>query len=396
MKVLLLNNIFYRKGGSEAVFFNTAELLKEAGHEVRFFSISAHENELCEQTPYFAPKLQGFNHIPSYFYNVKAARSLESLLKVWKPDVAHIHLVWGGLSPSVIDVLHKFGIPVVHTAHDYRLVCPAYTFRDSKGRLCEKCRRTYLSCIFNRCSKGSIPQSIVMALEMRFRKLFHYPVRNIDGFLFVSKFALYKHIEHDENFKNVKSMVLYNCTEPIKPEPSSGYFLFSGRLSHEKGCLSLIKAFMQNPALKLVIAGTGPEENALKQMSKDFDNISFVGHLDKKSLFKMIASCAYVIVPSEWYENNPMSIIEAYAASKPVIAARIGGIPEIVDNGKTGFLFESGDYLSLCDILKICPSSDSDEYKQLCLNSFSFFEKEFSAVSYTDKLIGFYQSVIKN
>ena len=154
MKVLLLNNFCYRRGGSEAVFFNTADLLRKAGHDVRFFSISRLENEPCEDSSLFAPQCYGFSQIPAYFYNVGAARSLEKLIKVWKPDIAHIHLIWGGLSPSVIDVLHRCGVPVVHTVHDYRLVCPAYTFRNSKGEICEKCGRTYWNCIFNRCSKA--------------------------------------------------------------------------------------------------------------------------------------------------------------------------------------------------------------------------------------------------
>lgn len=394
MKILLINNIFYRKGGSEAVFFNTAELLTKAGNEVRFFSIENPHNCSTEQPAYFAPFLSGIKRALAYFYNPYAAKILDSVLDEWHPDIAHIHLIWGGLSPSIIKILHKHSVPVVHTAHDYRMVCPAYTFRNGKGQICEKCKNRYFHCILGKCSKGSLPQSIMMALEMRYRNLFLNPASLLDGIIYVSQFSKRIHESHNNRLASVYNTVLYNFSKKLNGSEPDDFFLYSGRLSAEKGCRTMIKAFLNNPELKLVVAGFGPIEAELKELAKDSDNIIFRGHLNKDELFDLVEKCRFVVVPSEWYENNPMSIIEAYAASKPIIGARIGGIPEIVEDGKTGFLFESGNSYDLIRVLNKCEKLYDTQYSDMCRATDRMFSQWFNAEAYIAKLLDFYNSVI--
>lgn len=394
MKILLINNIFYRKGGSEAVLFNTAELLTKAGNEVRFFSIENPLNCSTEQKAYFAPLLSGVKRALAYFYNPYAAEILDRVLDEWHPDIAHIHLIWGGLSPSIIKILHKHSVPVVHTAHDYRMVCPAYTFRNGKGQICEKCKNHYFHCILGKCSKGSLPQSIMMALEMRYRNLFHNPAAMLDGIIYVSQFSKRIHESHNNRLASVYNTVLYNFSKKLNGSESDDFFLYSGRLSAEKGCRTMIKAFLDNPELKLVVAGFGPIEAELKELAKDSDNIIFRGHLNKDELFDLVEKCRFVVVPSEWYENNPMSIIEAYAAEKPVIGARIGGIPEIVVDGKTGLLFESGDDADLSRVLSKCKSLSDSEYSYMRDAIELIFLQRFNYESYIKKLVDFYNFAI--
>ena len=399
MKVLLINNIFYRKGGSEAVFFNTAEILKKHGHEVVFFSFKREENVACEQSEYF-PELGGkAKQMISYFWNKEAARQLEKLIIAEKPDVAHVHLFWGLMSPSIFGVLQKHNVPLVHTAHDYRLVCPGYTFKDGKGEACERCKRwNYYQCALHKCSKGNIVLSTVMSTEMYTRQLFKNPLKNIDGFIFVSKFSEQKHIEHHNEYKDAHHIVLYNYTSPmLEPamEKKEDYFLFYGRLSYEKGIPTLLKVFAKNPELKLKVVGDGPLGDGLRSEYASYKSIEFLGYKSGLDLFELVRNAKFVCVPSEWYENNPMTIVESYSLGTPVIGANIGGIPEIIEEGKTGLLFESGNVSALEEQVVKAAATTGKDYEAMANAAFAFYEQNFSEKHHYEELMKFYNSVIK-
>lgn len=413
MKILLINNFHYRKGGSEAVYFNTAELLKAHGHEVLFFSYNREGNMPCEQNKYFIDPGGALSQLKSYFYNSKAARQLDTLLDEEKPDIAHVHLFWGGISPSIFKVLRKHRVPLVHTAHDYRMVCPAYTFKDGVGKSCERCKKwNYYQCALHRCSKGSIVQSTLMAVEMYTRQLLFNPLKNISGFVFVSHFSEQKHIAHHPGFRETNHMVLYNYTKPlINPDLSmkKEYFLFFGRLSFEKGIPTLLKVFARHPELQLKVVGTGPLEEILKaeyptiesapagalaQPKKCYENIQFVGYHSGETLAELVGSARFVCVPSECYENNPMTIIESYSMGTPVIGANIGGIPEIIEEATTGYLFSAGDVEDLDRVIINAASVDEKKYKNLCNSAYEFYRKNFSDQHHYDCLMEFYKQII--
>lgn len=413
MKIILINNFHYLKGGSEAVYFNTAELLKEHGHEVIFFSFRREENTLCNQEKYFVNVGSSLCQLKAYFYNKEAAQQLEKLLKAEKPDIAHVHLFWGGLSPSIFKILKKHRVPLVHTAHDYRMVCPSYTFKDGAGKACERCKKwNYYQCALHRCSKGSIVQSMLMTLEMYIRQLLFNPLKNISGFVFVSHFSEQKHIEHQPGFQRANRIVLYNYTNPLFSLDLSmkdDYFLFFGRLSFEKGIPTLLKVFARHPELQLKIVGTGPLEETLKaeyptkesaltgapvQPQKCYENIQFVGYHSGETLAELVRSARFVCVPSECYENNPMTIVESYSYGTPIIGADIGGIPEILDEGITGYLFKSGDVDDLDRVISIAASVDEQKYINLCNSAYEFYRKNFSEQHHYERLIDFYQQTM--
>lgn len=404
MKVLLINNFFYRKGGSESVFFNTANLLRDAGHEIIFFSYEDENNIHTKDHEYFVKRGGPLTKVRDYFYNPIAAKKLDFLLSMETPDVAHAHLFWGGLSPSIIKVLQKRHIPLVHTAHDYRMVCPAYLLTDGKGRFCERCKgNKFYQCTINRCSKGSFIESLLMSVEMYYRNLKWHPVKCIDGFVFVSNFSKQKHIGFDKRFEKTNNIVLYNCPSreikesfDLNKDTFNSFFLFYGRLSDEKGVSTLIRSFECYPQLKLKIVGAGPAESKLKAFcnKNGMDNVAFLGYKTGKELFDLVATAKYVCVPSECYENNPMTIVESYSLGTPVIGADIGGISEIVKDGETGYTFESGSIDSLRKALDKAVALNKDQYVIQKQNAYRFGEDNFSRTNYLERLIKFYEEII--
>ncbi|OQB30070.1 MAG: Glycogen synthase [Bacteroidetes bacterium ADurb.Bin174] len=404
MKILQINNFHYRRGGSETVYFNTAELLKKNNHEVIFFSSNMAENLPCAQNQYFISNINDMSRwkgLQNYFYNREAKDKLEKLIKAEKPDIAHAHLFWGNISPSIFSVLRKHEIPLIHTAHDYRMVCPAYTFTDTRGNVCKKCQGKYFYwCALRRCSKGNLLESLIMTAEMYFRNAFFSPVKYLDGIIYVSNFAKQKHLQYNHGFSNVPAMVLYNFVAQSNrrylAQNERKYFLYFGRLSHEKGLHCLIEAFHRMPDYPLKIVGTGPEEEELIDYVRKnkIENIEFVGFKTGVALKKFISEAAFVIVPSEWYENNPMTIIEAYSMGVPVIGANIGGIPEILPDGKTGFLFAPKDAESLKHVIARASQLNEQDYKAMSDNALQFAADNFNEELYYQRLDTFYNDII--
>lgn len=401
MKVLLINNFHYPKGGSESVYFNTGKLLEWTGNQVCYFSVARDENIPCQQAEYFITDTSRKSKVRglfSYFYNAEAARKLERLIIAERPDIAHAHLMWGCTAPAIFKVLRKYHIPLVHTAHDYRMVCPAYTFFN-KGKICEDCKgRKFYMCAVNRCSKGSFVMSTMMATEIYYRNIFFNPAVCIDGLIYVSSFAKEIHEKYAPQLKRIPSIVLYNCTRKanVGEKKRGGYFLYFGRLSHEKGVEVIVDVFGKLPALKLKVAGTGPMEMELRKMADGCQNIEFLGFKQGEELDELRRNAQFVIVPSQWYENNPMTIVESYSFGTPVIGSKLGGIPEIIEEGKTGFLFESDRVDNLANVLMRVNNLSQDEYQAMSDNAYCFYEQHFSAESHYKKLTGFYDSIMKN
>ena len=406
MKFLLINNRHFPGGGTETVYFNMATLLREAGHEVVFFSFQDCKNIPCNQDPFFLHKGGKIKQLLHYFYNKEAARKLDLLLKKEQPEIAHLHLFWGGMSPSILVVLKKHKIPIVHTVHEYRMICPAYLFKDGNGRLCERCKGgRFYQCTIHRCSKGSFIESFIMTMEIYFRNKFFHPANYINGFIFVSNFTRNKHIEFDRRFLKANLEVMYNFPNEIihslskrLPDTFNSYYLYYGRLSGEKGIATLIRAFEKFPQLQLKIVGNGPLEAEMKQLCSDkgIANIEFLGFKTGKDLFELVANAKYVCVPSECYENNPMTIVESYTLCTPVIGAELGGIAEIVEDERTGFLFRSGSVDSLSKAISSAEELERARYLSQKINAFSFAEKNFNRNNYLIKLLEFYNNVIKD
>ena len=242
--------------------------------------------------------------------------------------------------------------------------------------------------------------SAVMAAEQYFRNAFFNPAKFIDGFIYVSHFAKEIQEKYMPAVKTKSNIVLYNfstsITDTPKNMPEDKYFLFFGRLSYEKGVKTLLAAFKDLPQCKLKIVGTGPKEDELKaySVSNGMQNVEFLGYKRGKELTNLVSKAYFVVVPSEWYENNPMTIIEAYSVGTPVIGAKIGGIPEIVVDGKTGYQFESGCVNGLRDKIVQADHLNDMQYSDFSKSSITFAQQNLSKDSYWSRLIVFYNKFL--
>lgn len=401
MKILLINNFHYIKGGSEAVYFNMARMFVRMGHEVVFFSCTSDRN-LDGANEYFVKPNSEVNKLVGamrYIYNGSAARALDRLLTEHKPDIAHIHLFWGGLSSSILGVLKRHKIPVVHTVHDYRLICPAYLLRRPDGTICHSCfNGNYLNCIKYRCAGNNLIRSTLMSIEFFIRRWFIQPINAINGFIFVSRFNYEQHLKVLPQLKNRPYLIAHNAIDTLPESAISktmgNYYLYFGRLSPEKGLITLINAFNSLPHLQLKIVGEGPQTEELKKIANR--NIEFCGYQSGDTLRATIRDCKAIIVPSECYENNPMTIIEASMAGIPAIGARIGGIPEIIVEGKTGYIFTSKSVSELTEAVTKLEALSAEQYQAMSLECRKFADEKFSSRALYEKIIKFYTSILES
>ncbi|MEW6606966.1 MAG: glycosyltransferase family 4 protein [bacterium] len=350
MKILLVNNYYYLRGGSERYFFNLFNLLKEADHEVIPFSVKDERNIASPYEKYFAQSIHFNNYKLSIknikislnaIYSIEAKKKIESLINEIKPDIAHLHNIYSRISPSILQVLEKYEIPSIMTLHDYKLICPVYSFL-SNGKICERCKRyKYYNAVLQRCNKGSIGASVVNCLELYIHKVMKL-YEGIKMFIAPSEFMRNKMIEFglDRNkILHIPNFINFNEYSPFYD--FKDYFVYVGRISPEKGIITLIEAIKYlNINTKLYLIGEGPYEEKVKQIARGIKNVNFVGYQRGDELKSTIKESMFVIVPSEWYENFPFAILEAFALGKPVIGSNIGGLPELIKDKFNGLLFE--------------------------------------------------------
>ena len=410
MKILQINQCHYRRGGADIVYLNTINLLRERGHHVSEFSTINSLNENSSFEKYFVQNrdlrkdtlVNKIGSILPYFYNKEAYQKLRLLITNQPPDVAHIHLFYGSLSVSVLNALKDSKIPIVHTVHDYRLLCPVHSLMDSTNELCEECAKSSaISCIKKRCSDGKLTQSIIVSFEALYWKKINNPVSEIDTFHFVSNFCKRKHLEYLPQIED-KSRVFYNYS-PIKINYEHNlnmrYYLYYGRLSTEKGIKTLLQSWSHLPnRFKLKIVGTGYLADELIELSKilRMNNIEFLGFKNGAELYNLIKGARFIIVPSEWYENNPMAIVESFSLGKPVIGTNIGGITELINENETGFLCTPKSVEELKGKIEYAESLSDSEYENISNNCLEFAYRNFSEDQYYDKLISMYEDTINN
>lgn len=400
MRVLAINNHHAVGGGSERVYRETAALLQRHGHQVAYVStLGKDDTDPPDEGAFFRD--EGYRPLrpDRFLYKRDVRRDVAAFVKRWRPDVAHLHIFYGRLTSAVLPVLREAGVPTVMSVHEYRMLCPNSTMRDGKGRNCEKCAggaRWHV--VANRCNKGSLVASTMSASEAYFRdRFFDYP-DYIDRFLFVSRFCRDIHLKYRPEFAGC-SQVLYNFADVAQQPaaPSAGdYFLYAGRLSYEKGVRTLLSALVGVPGIKLRLAGTGPEEVGLRRAATVLglkSRVEFLGYLGGQELIAAIRGAKFVVVPSEWYENMPLAVIEAFAQGVPVVGAHIGGIPELVVDGETGVLFESGDEQSLTEALQHVMRMPANEIDAMGRNAWTLVADCCNPEGYYRELMRAYQIV---
>ncbi len=410
MKILMIDKYYFIKGGAERCFFELKQLLEFHGHKVIPFSMKHPKNFPSKYTSYFVDNISfnpssliqkiytGILSIDRIIYSRQARDQIRKLVRTTKPDIAHLHMIDHQISPSILPVLKEEGIPVIQSIHTYKPICPSYRlYNMKKNEICEKCiNGAYYKAILNRCHKNSYLASALVALEMYIHKSLNYYRKYIDLYLIPSKFIGDKMIEGGFDKNKIQLLFHFINHRDYSYFPDKhDYFLYFGRLSEEKGLLTLFKAMEGIKNSKLKIVGDGPMRLSLEMYvdEKRLKNIEFMGSLDGKILKSVISDASFVVIPSEWYENAPMVIYESFAMGKPVIGSRIGGIPELIEHGKDGFLFEPTDYQELRSQI-----NHLLEEKKLCSQmgkmAYNKAKKLFNENIYYNQIIRIYNSLI--
>lgn len=404
MKILLVNKFHYMKGGSERYYFTIAEAFKSMGHEVIFFAMQDKENNIpCAQEKYFVSNSAvhgGFksklNMVLHIAYSKEAYKKMTALLNAEKPDLVILNLVHKQITCSVIDAVKDFNkdIPVFWTMHDLIAVCPSYTMLDGNGHICEKCLHgDFSNCKKNKCIKGSSLMSRLSTYEANYIKKKKW-YDKVDLFICPSQF--YADKLKEGNFTKSPVVCMRNPlpldTEYAVSESDGGYILYFGRLSAEKGVKNLIDASVK-AGVKLIILGTGPQEGELKEYAKDLNGIEFKGFQSGTALTEYIKGARCVALPSEWYENGPYSAMEAMALGKPLIVSDKGGLPELVEDGKNGYVYKSKE--ELVEALKKITTLPEKEYKSMSEESVERAKKLFDPVKYADGIIKYFNGCKK-
>ena len=353
MDILLINKFFWKKGGSETVFFGEKELLEEYGHKVIPFAMHGKNNLSSEYSKYFVNEvdfddggLKGkISAASKIIYSFEANRNIKKLLVDVDVDVAHFHIFQHQISPSVFAPLKNKNIPLVLTLHDLKPICPNYKMF-TNGEVCEKCKgQKFYNCLINKCTKGSVIKSLVNVVEMYFHYLMRY-YQNVDKYIAVSKFYQRKMIEFGFPEEQVAYIPNYIDIDKFAySDVDDRYAIYFGRLSEEKGLETLLDASKLCPEIPLVIVGSGPQEAELQSYVKKnaISNVSFAGFKSGADLTELLSKASFSVLPSKWYENCPMSVLESLAIGKPVIGADIGGIPELINHEVDGLIYINDD-----------------------------------------------------
>jgi len=355
MKILQINKFYYLRGGAERYFFEIQKILGERGHEVIPFSMHDGRNRQSPYSRFFMSHIDygqpmsigtRFKAVPRVVFSMEAKRKIEALIDEVQPDIAHLHNIAHHISPSILYPLQRHTIPVVQTLHDYKLICPTYRLL-AKGKICERCRvHRYYNAILQRCNKGLLSASILNCLEMYVHKVMGL-YEKIDVFISPSRFLKEKFVDHGVAEDRIVHLPNFLRMDNLTPQYTShnGYILYFGRVSEEKGLLTLVQAMRAIPEVQLRIAGEGPLTEHLKNCieRERIKNIFLMGYVQGVALIKTIRDSMFTVLPSEWYENYPFSILESFVLGKPVVGSRIGGIPELIQHKKTGLTFEAGN-----------------------------------------------------
>lgn len=405
MKILIVNKFLYPRGGSESYMLGIGKHLSTLGHEVEYFGMYDDKNtvgnnagEYTQNMDFHGKSLKRFLYPFKIIYSFESKKKIGKVIDEMKPDVIHLNNINFQLTPSIIDAAKKRNIPVVWTLHDYQLICPGHLlYNNDRNCVCEKCiGRGKSACIKDKCIHSSKVKSIIGVIEARFYKL-KGTYKKVDRFISPSNFLYSKLVADNRPLFENRTTVIHNFVnkkslpEEIKNNFGFPYIAFAGRLSPEKGTQILKDAASLLPDTQFVVMGGGPDE----KMLSDIPNIHLTGFVTGKTLDENIAGAKAVAVPSVCFENCPMAILEGQQLAVPSVTMNMGGMAELVEDGKTGVLSKAVTAESFAAAIKDILSDETrlEKMKENCLeNAKTFLDID----SYCKKLLEIYSEVINN
>ena len=363
---------------------NIERLLKDHRHEVAIYAMQYPENEESEWNGYWPSNMINMDALSRPFGAQQVKVGFAQLLEDFKPDAVHLHNIHTQLSPVIAKIAHEKGIRVVWTLHDTKVVCPCYTcMRD--GHWCEECMTDKTAVIKHRCMPGGIIGSTIGYLEARKwnkEKLQEYT----DLFLPPSQFMMDTVMRGGYDAMKFRVLCNFIDVEKVKNPcfEKKNYFVYLGRVNEVKGVRTLCKAAASFD-YKLIIIGSGELLAELQEQYKGITTIEFKGQMEWNDFRPIIERAKFMVIPSEWSENNPLTVIESQSLGTPVLGARIGGIPELIEENVSGMTFESGNVEDLKEKIERMWNASFD-YKAIAEDAV----KRYSNEAYYEKLMEYY------
>lgn len=402
MRILLVNKFLYLRGGAETYMLKLGESLEKRGHSVEYFGMYDEKNTVGNREglstfnmDFHSGTLKRLVYPFKIIYSLEAKRKLTALIQSFRPDVIHFNNINFQLTPSVIDAAADQRVPIVWTMHDYQSVCPNHLlYRQAEGAICEKCiGGGYMNCTKYRCIHNSRVKSMIGTAEgFLYSKRKTY--QKVDRFICPSEFLQSVLLRKKEVFGD-RTEVVRNFTEiaplnafDIDEKRRNKYVVFAGRFFPEKGISLIADAARLLPDVQFVAAGSGPERGLLENI----ENVRLTGFLTGDELKSVIAGACAMLVPSVWYENCPLSILESQALGTPVITANIGGMAELVEDGKDGVRLKELSAKALAGAIEDLLSDDG-RIQAMSENCLKKRESMMTLERYTDKMEQIYRDL---
>jgi len=370
-------------GGEDVVVESERQLLTAKGHEV--VQYVKENSEIKNFTVWDKVQL-----LLNSAYSAESFKQVEQILLREMPDVCHVHNTMPLITTAVYYVCEKYSIPVVQTLHNYRLLCSnALFFRD--GKVCEECLggSTYHGIKYG-CYRNSRIQTYAVARMVEKNKKWGTWNEKIDRFIVLSRFSQKKMVQGGFPADKLGIKPNFFFGDPGFSTEQADFFVFAGRFEESKGVQVLYDATVRNEEIKIKIAGSGPQEKILRNLA----SADFLGQIAKNDLLEVIKKSIALVFPSVWFEGMPMTIIEAFACGKPVIASNLGVMAELITDGKTGILFEPGNSDELRDKM-IWAMNNKEKMAEMGKNARKEFEEKYTAERNYDLLMNIYTEVIE-
>jgi len=364
MRILFCNKYNYPFSGTEVYLFEAMELMRSEGHQAALFSMADERGQPTAYDRHFIPhtdfkSVSGWVHklslLGQAIYSRQARQRMRAMIAEFQPDVAHVRNIYHHLSPSILWELKAQKVPVVYHLNDFKVLCPSYNLV-SHGEACEACRAgKFWHALKDHCYPGW-GASMTLVAEAYFHKWVGTYRECVDCFLAPSQFVRDKFVEHGWDPAKFEVLPHFQTLKPlIALRDQNAPLLYFGRLSQEKGVADLLNAMQRLPNLRLIVAGDGPERSKLEQLAEELGlrNVKFAGHLQGAELDRTIEQSRFTVLPSHAYETLGKTILESYAQGRAVVATDLGSRRELVQEGKTGLLYRTGDVGQLTSAIQL-------------------------------------------
>lgn len=380
-RVLVVHNGYRQRGGEDAVVEAEVALLRSHGHSVRLYA--RHNDEIGPGN--------AVNVALGTVWSRRTVREVSAMLYDAAVDVVHAHNTVPLISPSIHWTAARAGVPVVQTLHNFRLSCPQGMYlRD--GKICEDCMgRVPWRGVVHRCYRQSVSQSGVLAAMLTVHRAMGTWQQKVTRYIALNEFCRRKFIQGGlpadrivvkPNFVVSPASLAGSASAPANRRGG----LYVGRLSPEKGVSVLLAALDMLPDQQIDLVGDGPE---LSKVQKHPAARS-LGVLNQEEVMRRMQSAAYLVMPSLWYENFPRTLVEAYSCGLPVIASRLGALAELVEEGRTGLLFEAGNAAELAEKIAWA-ESNPDAMRKMGDAARALYEREYTPERNYEQLMAIYE-----